>query len=81
MFDIVRLKDELNLFFVVKKDCVSKSGNFFNQLPIVVYGFLSVDGSNYENSTVSYKNISDELRADELEKVTELAKLRFWEVD
>lgn len=81
MFDIVRLKEDLNLFFIVKKDSLSKSGNSFNQLPIVVYGFLSVDGRNYENSSVSYKNISDELRTDELQKITELAKLRFWNVD
>lgn len=54
MFKIIRLEEDMNIFFIVKKDILSGS---FIELPFSVYGFLRVNGSSYINSTVSYKNI------------------------
>lgn len=80
MFTIIRLEEEENIFFIVKKDILSETGSFL-QLPFSVYGFLRVEGSSYVSSTVSYKNIADELTANELNDLAELAKLIVWNVD
>ena len=80
MFKIIRLEEDLNIFFIVKKDILSENGDFL-KLPFAVYGFLRVDGSSYINSTVAYKNISDEISNKELEELAELAKLIVWNID
>jgi len=80
MFKIVRLEEDLNIFFIVKKDILSKNGDFL-KLPFEVYGFLRVDGNGYTNSTIAYRNISDEIPNKELEELAESAKLTVWNVD
>ena len=80
MFEIIRFEEDMNIFFIVKKDILSKSGSFL-KLPFSVYGFLRVDGSSYMDSTVAYRNIADELTTNELEELAELAKLIVWNVD
>ena len=76
MFTIIRLNEDLNVFFIVKKDILNEAGSLFLKLPISVYGFLRVEGNNYANSTVSYKNISDELTIYDLDNLADLAKSR-----
>lgn len=80
MFKLVRLDENMNIFFIVKKDELSENGDFL-KLPFSVYGFLRVEGSNYMNSTVAYKNISDELTSKDLEELAELARIIVWSVD
>ena len=80
MFEIIRFEEDLNLFIIVKKDILSEDGSFL-KLPFSIYGFLRVKGSSYINSTVSYRNISDELTTNELENLAESAKLLVWNVD
>ncbi len=80
MFKIIRFEEDMNIFFIVKKDILSESGSFL-ELPFSVYGFLRVDGSSYINSTVAYRNIADELTSKDLEELAELAKLIVWNVD
>lgn len=80
MFKIIRLEEEMNIFFIVKKDILSETGSFL-ELPFSVYGFLRVDGSSYINSTVAYRNIAKELSAKDLEELAELAKLIVWNID
>ena len=80
MFKIVRLEEDMNIFFIVKKDILSENGDFL-KLPFAVYGFLRVDGSCYENSNVAYRNISDEIPNKELEELAELAKSIVWSID
>ena len=80
MFTIIRLEEKLNIFFIVKKDILSETGSFL-QLPFSVYGFLRVEGNSYFDSTVAYKNIADELTANELNNLAELAKLIVWNID
>ena len=79
MFDIIRLEEDNNIFFIVKKDILS-NGSFL-KLPFSVYGFLRVEGRDYISSTVAYKNVADEVEADELRNLAELAKLKVWKVD
>ena len=79
MFEIIRLENDMNIFFIVKKDILS--GSYFKELPFSVYGFLRVDGSSYINSSVAYKNIADEVTSKDLDELAELAKLKVWNVD
>lgn len=79
MFDIVRF-DDSNIFIIVKKD--SLCGERL-KLPIEVYGFLRVNGTNYNNSTISHKNIADEvyITYDELKSLEDLARIKFFQID
>lgn len=80
MFTIFRVEENMNIFFIVKKDILSKNGLCL-KTPFTVYGFLRVEGSDYMNATVARKNISDELKTNDLIDVTELAKLAVFPVD
>lgn len=53
MFKIIRLEEDMNIFFIVKRDILSENGSLL-ELPFTVYGFLHVYGSSYINSTVAY---------------------------
>lgn len=80
MFEIVRFEEDMNIFLIVRKDILSENGSFL-MLPFLVYGFLRVEGSNYTDSTVAYRNISDEVSVDKLEELAESAKLIVWNID
>ena len=69
------------MFLIVHKDDLTSVGTAFKQLPMVVYGLLDVSGDSYEKSFVSYSHISDKVTPKELEEISELAKLRVWQVD
>ena len=80
MFEIVRFEEDMNIFFIVKKNILSENGSFL-QLPFTVYGLLRVEGCSYTDSTVAYRNISDEVTLNELEELAESAKIIVWNVD
>lgn len=79
-FDVSRIKNT-NTFLIVQKDPILE--NTLIQFPTIVYGFLHVNGTNFETSTVTYENIANELLVyeDELESLMELAKKQFWEIN
>lgn len=79
MYEIIPIRSDLNIFLIVHKD--DYDGIVLKQLPMVVYGLLDVHGDNYENSFVAYSHISDKLTLEELKKLSELAKLRVWQMD
>ena len=64
----------------MKKDILSENGSLL-ELPFTVYGFLHVYGSSYINSTVAYRNISDDIPSKDLKELAESAKLTVWNVD
>lgn len=81
MFDIIPIKDGLNIFLIVHKDDLTSRGKAFKKLPMVVYGLLDVSGDCYEKSFVSYSHISNEVTPKELKEISELAKLIVWQID
>lgn len=79
MFTIIRFDSDSNIFMILKKDDVS--GGFFKSLPIVVHGFIKIEGSSYIDSHVSYRNIADDVTTKALDNLVELAKLEFFNMD
>ena len=82
MFTLIRLEKDMNIFFIVKKDILSESGDFL-QLPFTVYGFLRVEGIRYTTANVSYRNIADDVTPEELKELARLARSivckKYWE--
>ena len=75
MFKVTAVRDRI--FIIVHKD--SMSGMFFNETPIVVYGFIAVIGEDYNSSYTSYANIADEVSSSkELDKLAEEAKKEYF---
>lgn len=73
-FTLFRIDDWSDIFLVIKEDN--------EELPLVVYGMLKVEGKSYEKSFVAYNSISDELQASgELPKLEEQAMCRYFKKD
>ncbi len=74
MFTLQRLDVDSNIFFVVPKDNL--------KLPLIVHGFIKVEGNRYGNSFCSLQSISDELlTSGMLDTLQDLAKVQYFEVD
>lgn len=71
MFKVIRLEEESNVYMVVRD---------ISKLPFMVYGFLRVNGSTYSDSTISYKNISEDVRPYLIE-LEEQARLDLFPID
>ena len=77
MFTLIQLEKDMNIFIIVKKDILSKTGSFL-QLPFTVYVFLRVECISYSTSFVSYRNIADEVTPEESKKLALLARSIVW---
>jgi len=73
-FTLFRIDDWSNIFLVIKQDS--------EELPLVVYGMLKVEGKIYKEAFVSLNSISDELQiSKELPKLEDQAMCQYFNVD
>ena len=70
-FVLERISDRICI--IATKDQFNESGCMWKEFPMIIHGFIKVEGTSFEKSFASYMHISDEASV-ELEKLSSMAR-------